>query len=134
MLKNLINIRARYAETDQMGYVYHGNYAEYYEVGRVELLRQMGIRYKDLEEQGVLMPVTSMNIKFLRPARYDDLISICTSIKEFSTHSKRIKFYYELKNEQEKVLNIGEVVLAFVDKNSGKSIEVPKVIVEALEK
>ena len=80
MLSHTETIRVRYGETDQMGYVYYGNYALYYEVGRVELLRKLGISYKDLEQQGIGLPVLSLDIKYIKPARYDDLLTIKTSV------------------------------------------------------
>ena len=93
MLNADINIRVRYAETDKMGYVYYGNYATYYEVGRVEALRKLGMSYKEMEDEGIMLPVLSFNIKYFKPAFYDDLLTIKTSITEMP--NTRIKFEYE---------------------------------------
>lgn len=106
-------IRVRYAETDQMGYVYYGNYAAFYEVARTEMLRQTGISYKELEEMGVMLPVIELHTKYFQPARYDDLITIRTTIRE--RPGVRIKFEYEVFNEQGELLNTGMTQLVFVD-------------------
>ena len=117
-------IRVRYAETDQMGYVYYGNYAQYFEVGRVEFLRSNDYSYKKLEDEGVMMPVVEMNIKYKRPAKYDDLLTVQSSIVEFS--SKRVVFKQEVYNENEKILTEGTVELAFVDSNTMRSRNCPE--------
>lgn len=123
--------RVRYGETDQMGYVYYGNYAQYYEIGRVEMLRSLGLTYKDMEsELGIMMPVASMQIRYLRPARYDELIRIRTSLHELP--GKYINFHVELYNEEDRLINAGEVRLCFVDMKTGKTTEPPEKLVEAL--
>lgn len=124
-------IRVRYAETDQMSYVYNGSYATYLEVGRVESLRNIGIVYKDLELMGVMMPVLEMNIKYYRPARYDDVLTVKTIIKELPT--KRILFEYEILNEKNIVITKASTTLVFVDMESGKPVEAPETIRLALE-
>lgn len=124
-------IRVRYAETDQMSYVYNGSYATYLEVGRVESLRNIGIVYKDLELMGVMMPVLEMNIKYYRPARYDDVLTVKTIIKELPT--KRILFEYEILNEKNLVITKASTTLVFVDMESGKPVEAPETIRLALE-
>jgi len=106
-------IRVRYSETDQMGYVYYGHYAQYYEVGRTELMRKFGLTYRNIEESGIILPVQSMTIKYLTPARYDDLLTIKTFINQLP--SVRIKFDYEVYNEENILLNTGDVTLVFVD-------------------
>jgi len=126
MLTQEIKIRVRYAETDQMGYVYYGNYATYYEVARVETLRNLGFSYKLLEEQGVMMPVAENKSKFIRPAKYDDLLTIKVIVDEMP--SKRIIFKYEVYNEREKLINLGETILAFVDIKNGRSCDAPESI------
>ena len=131
MLKHTIEIRVRYAETDQMGYVYYGNYATYYEVARVESLRNLGFSYKSLEEEGILMPVTENKSKFIRPAKYDDLLTIKVMVKKFPTN--RITFEYEIYNERKKLINLGETILAFVDKKTGRAHEVPESIAKLLK-
>ena len=112
------NIRVRYGETDQMSFVYYGVYAQYYEVGRVELLRSLNISYKALEELGFALPVVNLNISYKKPAFYDDLLTIRTTIKEMP--SARITFYYETINSKDELLNTGEVVLVFIDKKTAK--------------
>ena len=125
------NIRVRYAETDQMGFVYYGNYATYYEVTRVEALRSLGISYKILEENGVLMPVLENWSKYIRPAKYDDLLTIKLFLKEMPT--MRITFEYEVFNEDEKLINLGSTTLVFLEKSSGKPIQVPGVVQDVLK-
>lgn len=124
------NIRVRYAETDQMGYVYYGNYAMYYEVARVESLRSLGFTYKALEDQGVMMPVLEYKSKFIRPARYDDLLTIKVKIEQ--KPASRMIFHYEVYNEENTLLNIGETTLVFVNKNNGKVCEMPEVMANIL--
>lgn len=131
MFTHEVKIRVRYAETDQMGFVYYGNYATYYEVARVESLRSLGFSYKSLEEQGILMPVAENKSKFLKPARYDDLLSIHVKVEELP--QKRMIFSYEVYNEQKKLINLGETVLAFVDKNNGRACEAPETILKLLK-
>ena len=125
-------IRVRYSETDQAGFVYYGNYAQYYEVGRVEALRQLGYTYKGLEEKGVIMPMLSMNIKYIRPAHYDDLLTIKTIIREAPV--TRMKFEYEISNEVGKLLNKGETTLAFISKATYKAIKAPDWFTELIKK
>ena len=116
-------IRVRYAETDQMSFVYYGIYAQYFEVGRVELLRSLGVSYKEIEEMGYALPVVNFNVKYKKPAYYDDELTIKTTIKELQ--SAKITFYYETYNENKDLLNIAEVVLVFVNKESGKPCFAP---------
>lgn len=125
------NIRVRYAETDQMGFVYYGNYATYYEVTRVEALRSLGISYKILEENGVLMPVLENWSKYIRPAKYDDFLTIKLFLKEMP--AMRITFEYEVFNEDKKLINLGSTTLVFLDKLSGKPIQVPDVVQDVLK-
>lgn len=125
------SIRVRYAETDQMGYVYYGNYATYYEVTRVEALRSLGISYKILEENGILMPVLENWSKYIRPAKYDDLLTIKLILKEMP--AMRITFEYEVYNEDKKLINLGSTTLVFLDKSSGKPILVPDVVQDVLK-
>ena len=121
-------IRVRYGETDQMSFVYYGVYAQYYEVGRMELLRSLGLTYKELEEMGFALPVVNLNINYKKPAYYDDELTIRTTIKELP--SAKITFYYEILNTNNELLNIGEVVLVFVNKETGKPCLAPEVIME----
>jgi acyl-CoA thioester hydrolase len=123
-------LRVRYAETDQMGYVYYGNYSMYYEVGRVECLRNLGITYKELEEQGIIMPVVENHSQYLAPAIYDDLLTIKVIIKKMP--SAKISFDYEIRNEEGKLIHTGETILVFVNKISGKPTRPPKELNEVL--
>jgi acyl-CoA thioester hydrolase len=124
-------IRVRYAETDQMNIVYYGNYAQYFEVGRVEAIRQLGLSYKDLESTGIIMPVVEMTAKFVRPARYDDLLTIRTTIRELPT-SHRIEFIQEVYNERGKLLTTGVVVLYFVWAKTMEKTTMPREMAERL--
>ena len=112
-------LRVRYAETDQMGFVYYGIYAQYYEVARVEAMRDIGIHYADLErDHGIWMPVMNMQVRFLRPARYDDLLSIYTAIPVLP--DKEIRFRYEIRNEEGVLINGALVQLCFLDAKTQK--------------
>ena len=124
------NIRVRYGETDQMSFVYYGVYAQYYEVGRVELLRSLNISYKELEKLGFALPVVNLSISYKKPAFYDDLLTIRTTIKEMP--SARVTFYYETINSKGDLLNPGEVVLVFIDKKTSKPCLVPAIILDKL--
>ncbi len=123
-------IRVRYAETDQMRYVYYGNYPQYYEVGRAEAIRSLGFTYKQLEDLGVMMPVVEMNIRYFRPALYDDLLTIKTSLTELQTN--KVRFHSEVYNEKNELLNQGSVTLVFVDSQTMKRVDMPKVLHEKL--
>src|SRR3954464_3213036 len=98
------HIRVRYGETDQMGYLYYGNYALYYEVGRAEAIRELGFTYRELEEMGIMMPVAELHSNYYRPALYDDLVTVKTILKELSD-SPKIQFHSELYNEAGQLLN-----------------------------
>ncbi|AWG23514.1 thioesterase [Flavobacterium faecale] len=123
-------VRVRYSETDQMGVVYHGNYAQYFEMGRVEWLRKMGVSYKKMEEEGVMLPVVSLTTNFKKPARYDDLLTIKTVFK--SQTSVKIEFEYEIHNEAKELLTIGSSVLVFVNMKTGRPTVPPDYIKECL--
>jgi acyl-CoA thioester hydrolase len=124
-------VRVRYGETDQMGYLYYGNYALYYEVGRVETMRSLGLRYKDLEEKfEVMMPVLSMQSRFVRPAHYDELLTIRTTIRQLP--EQFITFHVEIFNEKNKLVNGGSVRLCFVDMKTNKTVAAPSFLVEPL--
>lgn len=118
-------IRMHYALTDQMGVVYYGNYAQFYEIGRSEAIRQLGYTYKDIEAMGIIMPVVEMNSKFLRPAKYDDLITVKTTLKEMPIHFK-IVFHAEIFNQHDELLNTGVVTLFFVDAKTIKRCDMPE--------
>lgn len=124
-------VRVRYAEADPMNVVYYGNYAQYFEVGRVESLRNLGISYKGIEDMGIMLPVVELNIKYLRPAKYDDLLTIKSQIKELPTDHKII-FDQEIYNEEGKLLTIGKVKLYFMDSKLGKRASMPSFMLEKL--
>ncbi len=113
MLIHSTKIRVRYGETDQMGYMYYGNYAQFYEVGRVELLRSLGMTYESMEASGIMMPVLDLKCKYIKPALYDQEITVKVIIEKMP--GIRIHFNYELYNEQEELINVGETTLVFVD-------------------
>ncbi|WP_140936571.1 acyl-CoA thioesterase [Sphingobacterium lumbrici] len=118
-------LRVRYAETDQMGYVYYGNYAAYYEVARTEMLRNTGISYRALEEMGVMLPVIELQSKFIQAATYDELLTIKTTIRE--EPNIRIKFEYEIFNEAAVLLNTGMTQLVFVDMQKNRPCRPPQI-------
>jgi len=124
-------LRVRYGETDQMGYVYYGVYAQYYEVGRVELLRSLCISYKELEEEGFALPVVNFEINYKKAAHYDDELIIRTTIKELP--SARIVFHYETFNTKMELLNSGKVILVFVDKKNKKPCFTPEKVMNKLK-
>ena len=123
-------VRVRYAETDQMGYVYYGNYAMYYEVARVESLRKLGVTYSEIEDMGIMMPVLENHSKYLGPGRYDEVLRIVTTVPE--TPSVRIRFEYAIYNEENKLINEGMTLLAFVDKKTGRPCRPPKQMLDVL--
>ncbi|MEY2738529.1 MAG: hypothetical protein RL259_438 [Bacteroidota bacterium] len=124
-------VRVRYAETDQMGVVYHGNYAQYFEMGRVEWLRNMGVSYKWMEENGVMLPVVSLSMNYKKPARYDDLLTVKTILK--SQTSVKIEFDYEIYNENSELLTTGYSMLVFVDMKTGRPILPPDYVSEKIK-
>jgi len=131
MLSTSFQKRVRYGETDQMGYLYYGNYAQYYEIGRTEMIRELGLTYADMEAvHGVLMPVMSLNQRFVRPARYDELMTIKTTLRHCPNNF--ITFHHEIFNEKNKLVNGGSVKLCFVDAKTNKSIQAPEYLLEKL--
>lgn len=122
--------RVRYGETDKMGYLYYGNYALLYEVGRVEAIRSLGISYKALEDMGILMPVLDLHSSFVKPAYYDDLLTIRTSIVELP--SVRAYFRYEIINQAEETINLGKTTLIFFDGAKKRPCRAPDVLLEKL--
>ena len=124
--------RVRYGETDRMGILYHGHYPLYYEIGRVEAMRSLGITYRAMEDEyRVLMPVVSLEIRYLRPARYDELIEINTTIRKMP--GNEIYFHMELINERQTLINSGKVRLVFLEAEHRNRIECPPVLVDALK-
>ncbi len=132
MIKTETTLRVRYGETDQMGFVYYGVYAQYYEVGRVEAMRTLGFSYKAMEESGVLMPVINLTINYKKPAKYDDEVRIVTSVKQMP--GVRITFDYECFNQENELLNTGSVTLVFIDKEKNKPMQPPTWFLEAFKK
>ena len=130
MYSHSIQIRVRYAETDKMGYLYYGNYASYYEVGRVEAIRSLGISYKELEDSGIMMPVLDLKSTFVKPAFYDELLTLTTTIPEMP--SVRMFFSYEINNEQEETINYGKTTLVFFDNIRRKPCRPPMSLTEKL--
>ena len=124
-------IRVRYGETDKMGYVYYGNYPLYYEVGRSDMIRKLGWSYSKMEEEGIIMPVLELNVKYIRPAFYDNELTVKTIITELP--STRIKFDYELYNEDKKLINKGNTTLVFVNEETKKPISVPETLINSLK-
>lgn len=131
MKKHQIQVRVRYSETDQMGVVYHGNYIPYFEIGRVEWLRNQGVSYKKMEESGIALPIVSMNINYKKPARYDELLTVTTRFK--SQTSVKVEFECEIHNEKEELLTTAHFILVFVDLSSGKPVPPPDYIKEILK-
>jgi acyl-CoA thioester hydrolase len=125
-------IRIHYALTDQMGVVYHGHYAQFYEIGRAEWLRKLNYSYKDVEAMGIIMPVVDIHSRFLRPARYEDLITVKTILKEMPLHHK-ILFHHEIYDEAGTLLNTGDVTLYFMDAKTMKRCDMPAILKEKLE-
>lgn len=133
MIKAETKLRVRYGETDQMGYAYYGVYAQYYEVGRVEAMRLLGFSYKDVENRGILMPVTEYTINYKKPAFYDDEVRIVTYVKELPTGA-RIVFDYECYNQNNELLNTGKVTLVFLDKTRNKPVMAPDWFLSEMQK
>lgn len=126
-----INVRVRYAETDQMGVVYHGNYAQYFEMGRVEWLRNLGLSYAFMEKNGIMLPVVSLTLNYKKPARYDDLLTVRTILKK--QESVRIEFDYEIYNEAGELLTTGYSMLVFVDMKTGRPVTPPDYVLEKIQ-
>jgi acyl-CoA thioester hydrolase len=125
-------IRVRYGETDQMGYLYYGKYAEYYEVGRAEAIRSLGLSYQVMEKtHKIMMPVMSLQMRYVRPALYDELLTIQTTLRQLPAET--ITFHHEIFNEKKKLVNGGSVKLCFVDMATNKSVVTPAYLVDALE-
>lgn len=121
--------RVRYAETDRMGYAYYGNYAAWFEVGRVELLRKSGMSYREMEDHGIILPVRDMHVRYHKPAKYDEVVELHTTLKKL--RGPRIVFDYLLTNEKGEKLCTAEITLVFVDVESGKPVHSPKEVEEA---
>lgn len=121
------HVRVRYADTDQMQVVYHGKFVEYFEVGRTDSMRSLGVTYKDVEQVGIIMPVVSLDCKFIKPALYDDLLTIRTSLLQLPKDHK-IEFHQEVYNEKNQLLCKGKVVLYFMEKITFQKTEMPSLL------
>ena len=126
-----INLRVRYSETDQMGFCYYGNYAQYFEVGRVETLRSVGMSYKQLEEDGIMLPVSEFSVKYFAPALYDDELTIKTTITEIK--GARILFDYTITNITGELICKAQTTLVFVQKGTMKPIPAPQSFLTKLQ-
>lgn len=132
MYKHETHIRVRYGETDQMGFLYYGNYAQYYEVGRAEAIRALGMTYQEMEEiHQVMMPVMSLNMRFVRPALYDELLKVTTNLRKLE--EKTITFHMEIHNEKGKLVNGGSVKLCFMHTKTRKSMSTPDCLLDKLK-
>lgn len=131
MISHEVQMRVRYSETDKMGYAYYGNYASYFEVARVETFRHFGVSYKEMEDNGVMMPVLEYKSKFLKPALYDDLLTVV--VKIIDRPGVRVKFDYEVYNEQKTLLTTGETTLVFIDLETNKPIKAPSYFMKLME-
>ena len=130
MKEHQIQVRVRYSETDQMSVVYHGNYVPYFEMGRVEWLRNNGVSYKSLEENGIALPIVSMNINYKKPARYDDLLTVITKFK--SQSSVKVEFDCEIWSEAKELLTTAHFILVFVNIKTSKPITPPDYILDIM--
>ena len=131
MNNNQTKIKVRYAETDQMGVVYHGNYAQYLEIGRLEWLTALGVSYKDMEASNVMLPVVSLNINYKKSAHYDDILTITTTLIKPPTAS--IEFAYEIRNSSGDLLTIANTVLVFVNMKTNLPMRCPHYILDKLQ-
>ncbi|MEM9647899.1 MAG: thioesterase family protein [Bacteroidota bacterium] len=131
MRLNSFSFRVRYGETDQMGVVYHGNYAQYLEMGRIEWLRAIGVSYRSMEENGIMLPVISLQIDYKKSALFDDLLTVETSIKK--QPMVRIEFDYKIYNQNQELLAEAKTVLAFMDKVKNKPTRCPDYILKKLD-
>lgn len=132
MFNSETQIRVRYAETDQMGVVYHGHYFQYFETARTESIRRLGFTYRDMEEMGVIMPVIDVQCRYLRPARYDDLLTIRVILKELPVHHK-IEFQQEVFNEKKELLATARIILYFMEAKTMKRTIMPEQLAAKLQ-
>ncbi|MFI5187849.1 MAG: acyl-CoA thioesterase [Chitinophagales bacterium] len=132
MFSSETKVRVRYAETDQMGVVYHSNFFLYYEVSRAESIRQLGFTYADMEKMGVIMPVVEVQSRFLQPALYDDLLTVKSILKELPAHHK-IEFHHEVYNEKKVLLATGKIILYFVESKTMKRTAMPEELLKNLQ-
>lgn len=131
MYIHTIQTRVRYADTDKMGYLYHGHLPAYYEIGRTEAIRNLGVSYKELEDSGIMMPVIDLQVKYIKPVYYDTLLTIKTIVSDLPI--VRMKFRYEAYNEENTLVNIGETTLIFFDKVKQKPCRTPEILLSKLK-
>ncbi len=131
MIKNIINIRVRYSETDQMQYVYYGNYAAYFEMGRVEWLRKLNVSYKEMEDNGIMLPVIEMNIKYHKPALYDDLLTLKTTLIKLPR--VKIDFEFEIHNQKKELITTAATTLVFWDMKRNKPTKAPQNFIDKIK-
>ncbi|CAN5153825.1 thioesterase family protein [soil metagenome] len=131
MKTHIINVKVRYAETDQMGVVHHGNYAQYLEIARIDWLNQFGVSYKVMENEGIMLPVYSMNFKFIKPAKFDDLLTIEVRLKEIPF--VKIAFDYSIFNEEKELITTASTILVFMDALTKRPMSCPEYILEKLK-
>jgi len=131
MIQTETSLRVRYGESDKMNYSYYGNYALYYEVGRTEMMRELGMSYRKLEDNGIMLPVLDLHVHYIKPAPYDELLTIKTYIKEKPT--VKIKFEYEIFNEQNELINKGYTTLVFVDMKKNKPVRAPQIFMSLIQ-
>ena len=132
MISSTTEVRIRYSETDKMGYVYYGNYAAFFEIARTNMLRESGMTYRDMETEGIMLPVRSMEVRYHSPAFYDDLLTVTTFMKKMPT--KRVEFSHEIHNEAGKLVVSGKVELVFVSDKTRRPIDAPKYFVDKIQK
>lgn len=125
-------VRVRYADTDQMHVVYHAKFIEYFESGRTESIRSLGVTYKEIEEWGLIMPVVRVQCDFLRPGRYDDLLTVRTILREMP-EGHRIQFEQEVYNESSKLICKGSILLYFLEKETHNKVDIPQQLIEKLK-
>jgi acyl-CoA thioester hydrolase len=132
MFNSETQVRVRYAEVDQMGVVYHGNYFAYFESARAESIRQLGFTYADMEKMGVIMPIVEVQCRYIRPALYDDLLVIKVILNELPVHHK-IEFHHEVFNEKKELLATAKIILYFLESKTMKRTTMPEPLLEKLK-
>jgi acyl-CoA thioester hydrolase len=131
MFSSETKIRVRYGETDRMGYLYYGHYPEYFEVSRTDMIRQFGLTYRNIEDSGIIMPVRSLKVDYKSPARYDDLLTVKSTL--VSLPLVKLDIDYEIRNEQQELVCTGNTVLVFADPVTGKPKRAPDFFISAVE-
>lgn len=132
MIEYITHIRPRYSEVDQMGFAYHANYVTYFDVARTEMLRSLGTTNRELEQNGIMLPVLNVTIDYKMPAHYDELLTIKVMLKE--KPAIKMKFYYEVYNENMELITTASVTLAFMNSVTKKAVRPPKILLEIVDK